>query len=739
MATGQTLPKIEGSNSGGLGDISALINILNSFLGGGKQTQTTSTGGGTSTTTGTPGTTIRTADPGTSVTSGTPTTTTRASDPSTSVTSGTPGTSTTTTSSSKNINTKGVDAQLENIDKLLATLLEDVNPDNIDMVIQDILNKAKTAFGPAIAESKGSGIRSYSDSVRFQLANDAMAKAAVEAAKIKLDNKTKADTLAIDAASRKLDIISRLAVDGATTTGTNTTTTIPGTNTTITTPGRDTTTVIPGVNTTTTTPGRDTTTTLPGESRTFTPPRDTVTQTRTGATPGGTGVGGALAAAMLWNQLGKGGSGIPGLSFIKDLFSSNSGSLSSNASSFEDFPDMSGDSSSLGPGASTTLGETPSSTEAQDSLFDDISSSPDGSITTSELVGPVPTDVAGVSAEAQDVVDEIPDLFEELGVTLDDVVGTESTTTAIENVLTQSTSGDAAIDIGNSLVDTPAYDLAKIAGMETANAAAEAAEAARVGLGTADVFGYSSEISDATDYIDTITSTDGTDLFVDPENLGAGGSEVIPEVTSLSADVAEVMPDVFDSAGAMGGEAATTLADYDFGSLVSQGGEGAFAAAEVAGEVAAGAANSVPWFAIANLATRTLTDESIIGGPGSAFDISDFFEQCFITTAATKGGETDKGYTLEVLREFRNTYMQETPERQSELIDYYFLAPYVVKRISEREDSEDTWAAIRSKYLDPAVYAFKKGQPEVTYKLYKEMMKLAQQFVGLASPTQKVS
>lgn len=122
----------------------------------------------------------------------------------------------------------------------------------------------------------------------------------------------------------------------------------------------------------------------------------------------------------------------------------------------------------------------------------------------------------------------------------------------------------------------------------------------------------------------------------------------------------------------------------------------------------------------------------IVEGIGDA--IESVTGGCFITTAATRNGETDNGFTLQTLREFRSTYMQEEPERQSELVDYYLLAPIIVRRIDKFDNADDLYQAIREKFLAPAVSNYLAGMPEETYKIYKNMMYWARQQVGLANP-----
>jgi hypothetical protein len=69
---------------------------------------------------------------------------------------------------------------------LLQQIAGSVNPNDIDNMIQNILVRAKQAFGPAAIGSNAAGIRAYSDTTRESLQNEAMARATAEAAAAKL-------------------------------------------------------------------------------------------------------------------------------------------------------------------------------------------------------------------------------------------------------------------------------------------------------------------------------------------------------------------------------------------------------------------------------------------------------------------------------------------------------------------------------------------------------------------------
>lgn len=116
-------------------------------------------------------------------------------------------------------------------------------------------------------------------------------------------------------------------------------------------------------------------------------------------------------------------------------------------------------------------------------------------------------------------------------------------------------------------------------------------------------------------------------------------------------------------------------------------------------------------------------------GEGVLNSAGDFVDSatggCYITTAATLNGELDNGFTLTALRNFRDDYMLQDPQRRADLLEYYAVAPDIVKRISESPDSDNTWHEIRLRYLAPAVIAYVTGNNEKAYEIYTKMVGFA--------------
>lgn len=102
---------------------------------------------------------------------------------------------------------------------------------------------------------------------------------------------------------------------------------------------------------------------------------------------------------------------------------------------------------------------------------------------------------------------------------------------------------------------------------------------------------------------------------------------------------------------------------------------------------------------------------------------------CFITTATTKfSGKPDNCYELETLRNFRDTYMQETPERQALIAQYYEEAPAIVEFIDANlsyEQQINVYKTFDSCYIQPAIDAIEAEDNEKALSIYTDLFNLA--------------
>ena len=89
---------------------------------------------------------------------------------------------------------------------------------------------------------------------------------------------------------------------------------------------------------------------------------------------------------------------------------------------------------------------------------------------------------------------------------------------------------------------------------------------------------------------------------------------------------------------------------------------------------------------------------------------------CYFTTAVVelRGDEPDDGPTLTALREFRDTYMMETPLRRAMVWAYYRIAPLVVRDLPADDAS---WQPM-GEHIDRSVELIREGDLESAFRAY---------------------
>ncbi|MCY3875145.1 MAG: hypothetical protein OXF88_12740 [Rhodobacteraceae bacterium] len=96
---------------------------------------------------------------------------------------------------------------------------------------------------------------------------------------------------------------------------------------------------------------------------------------------------------------------------------------------------------------------------------------------------------------------------------------------------------------------------------------------------------------------------------------------------------------------------------------------------------------------------------------------------CFLTTAVIDlRGETDKGPTLSILREFRDGWLAETEEGRALIAEYYLVSPRVVQAIPEGHP-EWFWIA---EQIDAAAQAIRAGLNKQALTTYAGMVRKLQ-------------
>lgn len=104
-------------------------------------------------------------------------------------------------------------------------------------------------------------------------------------------------------------------------------------------------------------------------------------------------------------------------------------------------------------------------------------------------------------------------------------------------------------------------------------------------------------------------------------------------------------------------------------------------------------------------------------------------DDCFITTAiCLSSGKSDDCYELELLREFRDTWLKYNhPE---DIIQYYKEAPIIVSKIAAMENAGRIWHDLNRDYIVPAVHAIEESAPELAYTIYKNLFLTAKEIAN---------
>lgn len=101
---------------------------------------------------------------------------------------------------------------------------------------------------------------------------------------------------------------------------------------------------------------------------------------------------------------------------------------------------------------------------------------------------------------------------------------------------------------------------------------------------------------------------------------------------------------------------------------------------------------------------------------------------CFITTTVCESrGEADDCPTLQKLRAFRDSYMQETKQRQDLVRLYYDCAPKIVDRINARADRQAFIEYLYCRFIVPACASIDHGLLNDAFNLYTQMIVYAHQ------------
>ncbi|MCC8102852.1 MAG: hypothetical protein LIP11_11555 [Clostridiales bacterium] len=96
---------------------------------------------------------------------------------------------------------------------------------------------------------------------------------------------------------------------------------------------------------------------------------------------------------------------------------------------------------------------------------------------------------------------------------------------------------------------------------------------------------------------------------------------------------------------------------------------------------------------------------------------------CYITTAVCRTfDKPDDCYELRTLREYRDTYLADSPGGSELIQEYYDVAPSIVKHINQQPDSGRIYYSIWEKWLAPCISMIESGQKEACREHYVEMV-----------------
>jgi hypothetical protein len=123
------------------------------------------------------------------------------------------------------------------------------------------------------------------------------------------------------------------------------------------------------------------------------------------------------------------------------------------------------------------------------------------------------------------------------------------------------------------------------------------------------------------------------------------------------------------------------------------------------------------------------TNKHIVPGSGGSSG------GCFITTAVCQTlKRSDDCAELTRFRDFRDTFMQETPEMKAEVREYYDIAPRICSAIDNVGESfaNKKYSEIWESSLKPAFDALKHGDKQKAHDIYKGMvLGLKKEFIPL--------
>lgn len=100
---------------------------------------------------------------------------------------------------------------------------------------------------------------------------------------------------------------------------------------------------------------------------------------------------------------------------------------------------------------------------------------------------------------------------------------------------------------------------------------------------------------------------------------------------------------------------------------------------------------------------------------------------CYITTAVCETfHKPDDCYELNLLRQYRDSYLMSQEDGEEIVQEYYNLAPTIVKHINKNKGKKKIYADIWETYLQPCISMIEDGKNEECKVLYTQMVRQLQ-------------
>lgn len=112
-------------------------------------------------------------------------------------------------------------------------------------------------------------------------------------------------------------------------------------------------------------------------------------------------------------------------------------------------------------------------------------------------------------------------------------------------------------------------------------------------------------------------------------------------------------------------------------------------------------------------------------GKASFDEIDNGFHRklCYITTAVCESlGKEQNCYELQVLKDYRDRYLELMPEGHALVEEYYDIAPTIVKRMEKQPERDLLYRELYQNYVMPCIREIEDQKYEACREKYKEMV-----------------